>query len=180
MDGNHSPSRVKMAQHPQSTFDPRKAEQELRRFLDLVVREAHLQLKYEITDSKDSAGGNVAGVLVKFDDAEQELLLANQAELLLALEYLAHRWLRLEPPLQNCVRFDCGDFRELRLEELKLSARVAAQRVRETGQTFHFNPMPSGERRILHLELNSAADVRSSSEGMGIRRHVVIYPVKSK
>ena len=70
-------------------------------------------------------------------------------ELLLALEHVAHRWLRLDPRLHDRVRFDCGDYRAARLEELKLSARVAAQRVRETGETFRFNPMSPRERRRL-------------------------------
>ena len=89
---------------------------------------------------------------------------------------MAHRWLKLNPQLHDRVRFDCGDYRATRLEELKLSARVAAQRVRETGQEFRFNPMSSRERRIVHLELNGAPGVRTASEGSGDRRQLVIYP----
>jgi len=68
----------------------------------------------------------------------------------------------------------------VRLEELKLSARVAAQRVREKGQAFRFNPMSSRERRIIHLELNGAAGVRTVSEGVGDHRQLVIYPASGK
>ena len=77
--------------------------------------------------------------------------------LLLALEHIGHRWLRLDPRLHDRVRFDCGDYRASRLDELKLSARVAAQRVRETGQAFRFNPMSPRERRLFILELTGAA-----------------------
>ena len=76
------------------------------------------------------------------------------------------------------MRFDCADYRATHLEELKLSARVAAQRVRETGQEFQFNPMSSRERRIIHMELSGAAGVRTMSEGVGERRYLVIYPAK--
>jgi len=100
--------------------------------------------------------------------------------LLLALEYLAHRSLRLDPRLHDRVRFDCGDYRATHLDELKLSARVAAQRVRETGQPFRFNPMSPRERRIVHLELSGAAGVRTASEGSGDRRQLVIYPATKK
>ena len=119
-------------------------------------------------------------VLVAFSGADQELLLEHNAELLLALEHIAHRWLRLDPRMHDRVRFDCGDYRATRLEELKLSARVAAQRVRETGQPFRFNPMSSRERRIVHLELNGAPGVRTMSEGAGDRRQLVIYPAGKK
>jgi spoIIIJ-associated protein len=57
---------------------------------------------------------------------------------------------------------------------------VAAQRVRETGQAFRLNPMSSRERRIVHLALSGAAGVRTTSEGMGDRRQIVIYPTKDK
>jgi spoIIIJ-associated protein len=78
--------------------------------------------------------------------------------------------------MHDRVRFDCGDYRATRLEELKLSARVAAQRVRETNPPFRFNPMSSRERRVVHLELNGAPGVRTVSEGAGDRRQLVIYP----
>ena len=115
-----------------------------------------------------------------FHGDDQELLLEKNAELLLSLEHLAHRWLRLDPRLHDRVRFDCGDYRATHLDELKLSARVAAQRVRETGQPFRFNPMSPRERRIVHLELNGAAGVRTASEGSGDRRQLVIYPANKK
>jgi spoIIIJ-associated protein len=118
-------------------------------------------------------------VVVAFRGADEALLLQHNAELLLALEHVGHRWLRLDPRLHDHVRFDCGDYRTTRLEELKLSARVAAQRVRETGQPFRFNPMSSRDRRLIHLELNGAAGVRTMSEGSGDHRQLVIYPANS-
>ena len=127
------------------------------------------------------ADGNVAGerdVLVSFRGADEAFLLERNGELLLALEHVAHRWLRLDPRLHDRVRFDCGEFRATQLAELKLSARVAAQRVRETGQAFRFNPMSSRERRIIHLELTGAPGVRTMSEGSGDRRQLVIYPAE--
>ncbi len=160
-------------------LDSGRAAEELRRFVDLAIREMALEIQYEITapaQSGDAADESI--VVVKFRGADEELLLANNAELLLALEHIAHRWLRLDPRLHDRVRFDCGDYRATHLDELKLSARVAAQRVRETGQAFRFNPMSARERRIIHLELTGALGVRTVSEGMGDRRQLVIYPVK--
>jgi spoIIIJ-associated protein len=149
---------------------------ELKRYLELAVREMGLELQFEVT----SATGNEPEVAVVFSGPDQDLLLERNAELLLALEHIAHRWQRLDPRLHDRVRFDCGDYRATRLAELKLSARVAAQRVRETGQPFQFNPMSSRERRIVHLELTGAAGVRTESEGSGDRRQLVIYPANHK
>lgn len=153
-----------------------RAAEELRRFLDLALRELHLAAPYEVSCREPAAPPAEEEITVVFRGADQDLLLQHNADLLLALEHIAHRWLRLDPRLHDRVRFDCAGYRAARLEELKLSARVAAQRARETGQPFHFNPMPPRERRAIHLELTGAPGVRTSSEGLGDRRHLVIYP----
>jgi spoIIIJ-associated protein len=157
---------------PPPPLDRERAVAELKRFLDLAVRETGLAVEFDVSAPPDDG----AEVLVTFTGTDQELLLENDAGLLLSLEHIAHRWLRLDPRLHDRVRFDCGEYRATRLAELKLSARVAAQRVRETGQPFQFNPMSSRERRIVHLELNGAAGVRTESEGSGDRRQLVVYP----
>jgi spoIIIJ-associated protein len=153
---------------------------ELRRFLDLVVQQLQLQLQYEIRPL-DPAPDDVERleVLVVFRGPDQDLLLERNGELLLALEYIGLRWLRLEPRFYDHVRFDAGEYRALRLEELKLAARVAADRVRETRQPFRLNPMSARERRIVHLALQDVPGVRTSSEGAGESRQVVIYPAQA-
>jgi spoIIIJ-associated protein len=172
-------------------LDCEHVSEELRRFVELALREMGLATKWEISASPDAparsndasidvVAGTEADIVVRFSGADEDILLSRNGELLLALEYLAHRWLRLAPAMHDRVRFDCGDYRATRLEELKLSARVAAQRVRETGQPFQFNPMSSRDRRIIHLELNGAAGVRTMSEGSGDRRHLVVYPAAKR
>jgi spoIIIJ-associated protein len=161
---------------PDTPLDRERAIPELRRFVDLVVREMNLAIEADISSPAAADGAGEADVVVTFRGADQDLLLERNAELLLALEHIAHRWLRLDPRLHDRVRLDCGDYRATRLAELKLSARVAAQRVRETGQPHRFNPMSSRERRIVHLELTGALGVRTASEGSGDRRQLVIYP----
>jgi spoIIIJ-associated protein len=178
---------TKAAPRAEAHFDRARAVEELKRYLDLCVREMGLELEYEISAPVNAEGGPQAApsgigaeVVVAFRGADEALLLEHDAELLLALEQIAHRWLRLDPRLHDHVRFDCGDYRTTRLDELKLSARVAAQRVRETGQPFRFNPMSPRERRLIHLELNGAAGVRTMSEGAGDHRQLVIYPANKK
>ncbi len=165
----------------EARLDHGRAASELKRFLDLAVSEMGLAIEYEISTPGSLTGGpEDTDVVVAFRGADQDLLLERNAELLLALEHVAHRWLHLDPRLHDRVRFDCGDYRAARLEELKLSARVAAQRVRETGQPFRFNPMSPRERRLIHLELNGAQGVRTASEGAGDHRQLVVYPASKK
>lgn len=153
---------------------------ELRRFLDLLIRSAGFELSYDIRLDEPAHGVESPEVLVIFRGRDQDLLLERNAELLLALEYVALRGLRLDPQFFDRVRFDAGDYRALRIEEFKLSARVAADRVRQTHQPFRFNPMPPRERRIIHLVLQEEPGVRTASEGEGDRRQVVVYPADAK
>jgi spoIIIJ-associated protein len=165
----------------EARLDCERALAELQRYLDLAVRAMGLEISFEISTPATVGGGaDDKDVLVAFSGPDQDFLLEHDAELLLALEHVGHRWLRLDPRLHDRVRFDCGEYRAQRLEELKLSARVAAQRVRETGQVFRFNPMSPRERRLIHLELSGAQGVRTMSEGVGDRRQLVVYPINKK
>lgn len=174
--GGRKGPRGTATQGPEPKLDAARAVEEVRRFVDLAIREMGLSLEYEIAQPASEGAAGQADVVILFRGEDEPLLLEKNGELLLALEHVAHRWLRLDPRLHDRVRFDCGEYRATRLDELKLSAKVAAQRVRETGQVFRFNPMSSRERRIIHLELTGAPGVRTISEGSGDRRQLVIYP----
>jgi spoIIIJ-associated protein len=154
----------------------------LARCLDELLPKMRLALSYEIRQEPKAAepGYEHPEVSVDFSGADQELLLQHNAELLKALEYIALRWIRLDPQLFDRVRFDAGGYRGMRIEELRLSARVAAERVRETKAPFRFNPMSARERRIVHLVLQEEAGVRTASEGDGEERQVVVYPAAAR
>ena len=74
------------------------------------------------------------------------------------------------------ISFDCQNFRAARMQELRLAADVAAERVRETSMPYAFGPMSSRERRIVHLALRDKGDLRTESQGEGGHRSVVVYP----
>jgi spoIIIJ-associated protein len=177
----------------------------LRRYLEAILPGTHFDLRFAIelprpasagapkADAAAAADGNTLtgrfaapaeasadefetpDIIVTFDGPDREFLLERGAEVLKALEHLAVRSLRLDPQLHDRVRFDCANYRADRIAELKLSAQVAAQRVRETHAPFRFNPMSARERRIIHLVLKDQPGVRTCSEGVGEERHLVIY-----
>jgi spoIIIJ-associated protein len=115
-------------------------------------------------------------VVVRFTGPDVEELLANRAELLLALEQLTMEVLGMPPEDHSRLCFDANDYRALRMEELRLSAAAAADKVRRTGVAFQFNPMTSRERRVIHLAMRNEPGVRSESAGLGSHRQVVVYP----
>lgn len=115
-------------------------------------------------------------IVVKFTGPDVDYLLGNRAELLLALEHVTMEALRMHSEDHSRISFDANDYRLLRIEELRVSAAAAAEKVKHTGEPFRFNPMNSRERRVIHLSLRNETAVRSESGGSGGFRHVVVYP----
>jgi len=157
----------------------------LQDFLEKTTRAAGFQLKVTVRtvapdSTKASGASGEAEVIADLDGRDKELLLERGAEVLKALEHLAFRALRLEPAYHEKIHLDCGGYRALRFEELRMTARVAAERVQTSKQPFRLNPMSSRERRIVHLALKDIPGVRTESVGMGEERQVVIHPADNK
>jgi spoIIIJ-associated protein len=134
-------------------------------------------VQYEIADVAAGDGDfETPDVVVKFSGGDVDLILGNRAELLLALEHVTMEMLRMPSEDHSRISFDANDYRLLRIEELRLSANAAADKVKRTGQPFRFNPMNSRERRVIHLALRGETAVRSESIGSGPARQVVVYP----
>lgn len=154
----------------------------LRNFLENVVRAAGFELKVNVraVPENGSAAEGDAEVLADLDGRDKEILLERGADVLKAFEHLAFKALRLEPAYHEKIHIDSGGYRALRFEELKMTARVAAERVQQTKQPFRLNPMSSRERRIVHLAVKDIPGVRTESVGMGEDRQVVIHPADTK
>lgn len=150
-------------------------------FLDTVLDLADIDVDFEVSEGETlHPDFENPDLVVRFTGPDVELLLANKAELLLALEQLTMEVLRLAPEEHSRVCFDANDHRMLRIQELRMSAQAAAERVKKTRMPFHFSPMNSRERRILHLALRGETEVRSESVGEGPIRQVVVVPSDMK
>lgn len=146
-------------------------------FLDRVLPLASLRVSFEMVDDETPHPEfENPDIRVKFSGEDVDALLANKTEVLLALEQLTQEALRIPAEHHSRIAFDAMDHRMLRIEELRMSALSAAERVKGSHQPFRFNAMNSRERRIIHLALRGETSLRSESEGFEPRRNVVIYP----
>lgn len=161
-------------------LDRTAAADALRDFLQKIVRAGGLELSVSVRVAEPGASSEegVAEIFADLDGRDKEILMARGGEVLKALEHLAFRALNLEPVFHEKIHLDCGGFRALRFEELRMTARVAAERVQTSRQPFRLNPMSSRERRIVHLTLKDIPGVRTESIGTGEERQVVIHPAK--
>ncbi len=146
-------------------------------FLRPLLDRAGFELTYELTEGRSAHPEYESPeVTVQFKGPDVDLLLANKAELLLALEQVTMEALGMPSEDHSRISFDANDYRMLRIEELRLSAVAAAEKVKRTGSPFFFNPMNSRERRVIHMALRGETELRSESAGVGGQRLVVVYP----
>jgi spoIIIJ-associated protein len=138
------------------------------------------RLKYKIVVdppvTEDGDQWNRPAIAVEFEGPDDALLLARNAELLNALEHLSLKALHLERHEHHLVSFDTRNQKEVRKNELRMAAEVAAEKVRKSGVPYHFAAMNSRERRLLHLALSTMEDLKTESDGEGRDRHVVLFP----
>ena len=139
-------------------------------FLDATLQNGGIKLTYEIQDAAPSNDDfETPDVMVKFNGPDVDLLLSNRAELLLALEHVTMEMLRMPSEDHSRISFDANDYRLLRIEELRLSAMTAAEKVKRTGEPFRFNPMNSRERRVIHLALRDEDGSAQRKRGLRAR-----------
>jgi spoIIIJ-associated protein len=173
-------------------LDVAQAAQTIGQFLQSVLSSTGLRVKFRVSlrstrtaqvngnarsqEPNGASDGNGPRTLhVEFSGPDTGMLIAQNGELLNALEHLATKILRLDPESQDQVTFDADRFRANRDRRLKDSALAAIQHVRATGQPYAFPAMNARERRMLHLML-SESGLPTASSGEGAGRYVVLYP----
>jgi spoIIIJ-associated protein len=139
-------------------------------FVNSLIELSGLELSANVKVREES-------VLVDLYGDDVPLLLGRNGELLNALEYLANKIYGRQLSADNKIFFDSEGFRGMRERELQLMAKHAAERVRVSKRPFVFEPMPPGERRIVHLALAEQSGVRTESHGEGEDRKVTVFPV---
>jgi len=147
--------------------------------LKTILFQAQLRLRYRISVDPplpEDRDWERPAILVEFAGPDAGMLLERNAELLRALEQICQEMLRLRFDEHDRVCFDALGHRALRIQELRMLAGAAAEKVRKTGTPYAFNPMTSRERRIIHLALRDVPDLKTESEGEGSRRCVVVHP----
>lgn len=141
--------------------------QQAAQYLEDVFEATGLQLRVAV---KPSVGGEVLDI----EGKDAELLQAQTGELLEALQHLINQVFGRSLVGGDRLVCDVNGFRATREAELQAMANLAANRVRQTGVAFTFEPMSANERRIIHLTLADSADLSTESIGEGSERKLRI------
>ncbi len=142
---------------------------EVRDFVERCLAETRLRLTVECHQNE-----NLVTVLLQGEDSD--VVLRENARLLYALNHLVNQAFFRRYQREHNYLLDCEDYRGARVMELRLLAQKAAEKVRASHQPFRLQPMPSSERRVIHLALAEERGVRTTSQGTGRFRRVIIEP----
>lgn len=116
------------------------------------------------------------GCYINLTGKDVELAVAENAELLDAVETLLFQMYGRELEREHRFVCDADGFRKTRKAELHAMARFAADQVRKSGRPFTFGVLTSTERRIIHMSLREADDLLTESVGAGRERRLQISP----
>lgn len=141
--------------------------QQAAQYLEDVFDATGLQLRVAVKQG-------VSGEVLDIEGKDAELLQAQTGELLEALQHLINQVFGRSLVGSARLVCDVNGFRATREAELQAMANLAANRVRQTGSPFTFEPMSANERRIIHLTLADSSDLSTESIGEGSERKLRI------
>jgi spoIIIJ-associated protein len=104
------------------------------------------------------------------------VLIGRRSETLSAFQYIASLIVGKETQQFVQLVVDVEGYRDRREKQLIQMAKRMADQVSKSGRRQTLEPMPSSERRIIHIALRDHPDVKTESTGEEPYRKVVIMP----
>ncbi len=142
----------------------------LRALVRGLAEAGSLELEAELEESEETLVLRLRGRDCGFFHGEE-----GRGDELLAFEHLLHR-MYSQALYPQALRVRCEGFRERRDQALTQEAQRLAEEVRADGVSRTMEPLNAYERRIVHLALQEAPDVRTFSVGEGRDRRVTVAP----
>lgn len=107
------------------------------------------------------------------------VLIGRRSETLSAFQYVASLIVGKETQQFIQLVVDVEGYRDRREKQLIQMAKRMADQVSKSGRRQTLEPMPSSERRVIHIALRDHHDVKTESTGEEPYRKVVILPKES-
>lgn len=141
------------------------------RLLHLLNLEAQVSAHYGERDREERRN-----VHVDIRGNDLSILIGRRSETLNAFQYIASLIIGKEVEDWVQLVIDVEGYRERREKQLIQMAKHMADQVAKSGRRQTLEPMPSGERRIIHIALRDHPDVMTESTGEDPHRKVTIIP----
>jgi spoIIIJ-associated protein len=147
------------------------AEAVISKMLHLLKLEAQVSANYGPTERD---GRRNIHVDIRGNDLS--VLIGRRSETLAAFQYIASLIVGKEEQQFVQLTVDVEGYRDRREKQLIQMAMRMADQVAKSGRRQTLEPMPSGERRIIHIALRDHPDVKTESTGEDPYRKVMILP----
>lgn len=137
----------------------------------------HLGMQAQVSAHFDEDGHDDRhNILVDVRGDDLSALIGRHAETLNAFQHVASLIVGKESQQWVQLTIDVEGYRARREKQLRQLARRMADQVTKTGRKMTMEPMPSSERRVVHIELRGDPAVMTESAGDEPYRKVVILP----
>lgn len=103
-------------------------------------------------------------------------LIGEKGEALSSLQHVIRRIVVKRLGGAVALDIDINGYKKMRESILSDFAKDMRERVRLCGRAIELDPMPSFDRRIIHLTLANFSDVSTESVGEGRDRFIVVHP----
>lgn len=138
---------------------------------DLVARITAgmgIQCRVDVHQGEDAVVATCSG-------RDLALLIGRHGRTIDAVQYLVNAVLVRQMPGTPAI-VDAAGYRARREASLSALARRAADDALRRGERVELEPMTAVERKIVHVQLQEAAGVETTSEGTEPNRFVVVFP----
>jgi spoIIIJ-associated protein len=156
----------------EEAYELRVARETVSELLGKMKVTAQVTAHYGEPDDKN----NRVPLHIDVNGDDLSILIGRRAETLNALQYIAGLIVSKELGHSIPLIVDVEGYRLRRENQLRQLARRMAEQVVKTNRRQVLEPMPAGERRIVHIELRNHPDVTTESIGDEPRRKVTIIP----
>ncbi|CAM2743601.1 RNA-binding cell elongation regulator Jag/EloR [Fructilactobacillus fructivorans] len=126
------------------------------------------ELSYEMPNNRH--------VTINFDTPKEGLLIGKHGRTINALQELSNIYLNNMGISYLEVELDTANYRQRRLQILTSLAERTAREVVATGKPVYLDPMPSFERKQIHVTLQDSSEVMTYSAGREPHRSIVVAP----
>jgi spoIIIJ-associated protein len=141
------------------------------KMLHLLNLEAQVSAHYE---APERDGRRSIRVDIRGNDLS--VLIGRRSETLAAFQYIASLIIGKDTQQFVQLTVDVEGYRDRRERQLIQMAKRMADQVAKSGRRQTLEPMPSAERRIIHIALRDHPDVKTESTGEEPYRKVMIIP----
>ncbi len=115
------------------------------------------------------------------DTPDSRFMIGRDGETLRSLNHIVRKMIEKTSDEEQAANLfiDINAYQKKRFDNLKTIAHMMAERARYFKSSIEVDPMPAYERRIVHMFLEGAPDIKTESEGYGANRRVVIKYVET-